>query len=158
VFLRHKTQKSQPEPKITIPTDLATILNTYMNSNDMSNNDFLFGTFKTDFKKSYSQPKFTEKLQKTFLKYTGKKISVDLIRTSKSTYLDTQAISLAERKQIAQQMGHSLLVNMQYSKNMGVQRLNKNPVNEPSKVEKTELKRSARISKLKVIDYDENKQ
>ena len=55
-------------------------------------------------------------------------------------------------------MGHSLLVNMQYSKNMGVQRLNKNPVNEPSKVEKTELKRSARISKLKVIDYDENKQ
>ncbi len=28
VFLRHKTQKSQPEPKITIPTDLATIFNT----------------------------------------------------------------------------------------------------------------------------------
>ena len=37
----------------------------------MNKNDFLFGTPTTDFKKSYSQPKFTEKLQKTFLKYTG---------------------------------------------------------------------------------------
>ena len=33
VFLNHKTKKSQPEPKITIPTDLATILYTYVNSN-----------------------------------------------------------------------------------------------------------------------------
>ena len=112
VFLRHKTQKSQPEPKITIPTDLATILNTYINSNDMVKNDFLFGTEGSDFKKSFRQSHFTEKLQKTFLKYTGKKISVDLIRASKSTYLDNQAISLAERKQIAQQMGHSLTTNM----------------------------------------------
>jgi hypothetical protein len=77
-------------------------------------------------KNHISQPHFTEKLQKTFLKYTGKKISVNLIRASKSTHLDTQAISLAERKQISQQMGHSLTTNMQYSKNMGVQRLNKN--------------------------------
>jgi hypothetical protein len=131
VFLRHKTQKSQPEPKITIPTDLATILNTYINNNDMVKNDFLFGTEGSDFKKSYTQPHFTEKLQKTFLKYTGKKISVNLIRASKSTHLDTQAISLGERKQIAQQMGHSLSTNMQYSKNIGVKRLNKEPINEP---------------------------
>ena len=135
VFLRHKTQKSQPEPKITIPTDLATILNTYINSNDMVKNDFLFGTEGSDFKKSFSQPHFTEKLQKTFFKYTGKKISVNLIRASKSTHLDNQAISLAERKQISQQMGHSLTTNMQYSKNMGVKRLNKEPVNKPAKFE-----------------------
>ena len=135
VFLRHKTQKSQPEPKITIPTDLATILNTYINSNDMIKNDFLFGTEGSDFKKSYRQSHFTEKLQKTFLKYTGKKISVNLIRASKSTHLDNQAISLAERKQISQQMGHSLTTNMQYSKNMGVKRLNQAPVNEPAKIE-----------------------
>jgi hypothetical protein len=58
VFLRHKTQKSQPEPKITIPTDLATILNTYINSNDMIKNDFLFGTEGSDFKKSYFTTSF----------------------------------------------------------------------------------------------------
>ena len=149
VFLRHKTQKSQPEPKITIPTDLATILNTYINSNDMIKNDFLFGTEGSDFKKSYTQPHFTEKLQKTFLKYTGKKISVNLIRASKSTHLDNQAISLAERKQISQQMAHSLTTNMQYSKNMGVKRLNQAPVNEPAKFEtpKTTMVLRDRIKK-----------
>ena len=157
VFLRHKTQKSQPEPKITIPTDLATILNTYINSNDINRNDFLFGTPTTDFKKGYSQPHFTEKLQKTFFKYTGKKISVNLIRASESTHLDTQPISLAERKQIAQQMGHSLSTNMQYSKHIGVKRLNKNPVNEPAKVEKPTIKRNDKRSTTKVINYDENK-
>ncbi len=92
---------------------------------------------------------FLKKLQKTFLKYTGEIISVNLIRASKSTLLDNQVISLGERKQIAQQMGDSLSNNMQFSKNMGVQRLNKNPVNEPSTVEKPELKRSVRIKKLK---------
>ena len=149
VFLRHKTQKSQPEPKITIPTDLATILNTYINSNDMIKNDFLFGTEGSDFKKSYRQSHFTEKLQQTFLKYTGKKISVNLIRASKSTHLDNQAISLAERKQISQQMGHSLTTNMQYSKNMGVKRLNQAPVNEPAKFEtpKTTMVLRDRIKK-----------
>ena len=157
VFLRHKTQKSQPEPKITIPTDLATILNTYMNSNDMVRNDFIFGLESKDFKKNYVQSKFTEKLQKTFFKYTGKRISVNLIRASKSTYNDTIPMSLAERKQIAQQMGHSLSTHMQYSKHVGVQRLNQQPVNTPAPVQKPELKRSARISKIKVINYDENK-
>ena len=33
-------------------------------------------------------------------------------------------------------MGHSLHTNMQYSKNMGVKRLNKEPVNEPATVER----------------------
>ena len=144
VFLNHKTKKSQPEPKMTISTELATILNTYVNSNDITKNDFLFGRETTDFKESYSQPKFTELLQKTFLKYTGKKISVNLIRASKSTYLDTQPISLGERKEISQQMGHSLTTNLQYSKNMGVKRLNKTPVNEPVKVEKPPIKRNDR--------------
>ena len=123
----------------------------------MNKNDFLFGTPPSDFKKSYTQPHFTEKLQKTFFKYTGKKISVNLIRASESTHLDTQPISLAERKQIAQQMGHSLSTNMQYSKHIGVKRLNKNPVNEPAKVEKPTIKRNDKRSTTKVINYDENK-
>jgi hypothetical protein len=103
------------------------------------------------------QSKFTEKLQKTFFKYTGKRISVNLIRASKSTYNDTIPMSLAERKQIAQQMGHSLATHMQYSKHVGVQRLNQQPTTTPAPVQKPELKRSARISKLTAINYDENK-
>jgi hypothetical protein len=32
-------------------------------------------------------------------------------------------------------MGHSLTTNMQYSLNMGVKRLNQEPINEPAKIE-----------------------
>jgi hypothetical protein len=32
-------------------------------------------------------------------------------------------------------MGHSLYTNMQYSKSMGVKRLDKEPINEPAKIE-----------------------
>jgi hypothetical protein len=46
-----------------------------------------------------------------------------------SNDLDTQPISLAERKKIAQQMGHSLATNIQYSKHMGVKRLNETRFN-----------------------------
>jgi hypothetical protein len=153
VFLNHKTKKSQPEPKITIPTDLATILNTCISSNDLVKNDFLFGRETTDFKEKYSQPKFTELLQKTFLKYTGKKISVNLIRASKSTHLDSQTISLAERKQIAQQMGHSLSTNLQYSKNIGVKSLNKQPTTTPVKVEQPTVKQNEKRSTRKEVKY-----
>ena len=46
-------------------------------------------------------------------------------------------------------MGHSLTTNMQYSKNMGVKRLNQEPVNEPAKFEtpKTTMVLRDRIKK-----------
>jgi hypothetical protein len=65
-----------------------------------------------------------------------------LIRASKSTYNDTIPMSLAERKQIAQQMGHSLSTNLQYSKNIGVKRLNKPPTTTPIKVEEPTVKQN----------------
>jgi hypothetical protein len=94
-------------------------------------------------------------LQKKFGKYTGKSISVDLIRSSKSTYLDTQPISLGERKEIAQKMGHSLLVNLQYSKNMGVQRLNAQPTTTPATVTPPEVKKNDKRSSRKEVNYFE---
>ncbi len=36
-------------PRRIIPTDLATILNTYINSNDIVKNDFIFGLESKDF-------------------------------------------------------------------------------------------------------------
>jgi hypothetical protein len=154
-FYNHKTSRSAPETKITIPVKLSKILATYIASNDLINNDYLFGRDTTDYKQPYSQPKFTELLQKTFGKYTGKSISVDLIRSSKSTYLDTQPISLGERKEIAQKMGHSLLVNMQYSKNMGVQRLNAQPTTTPATVTPPEVKKNDKRSSRKEVNYFE---
>ncbi len=40
VFCNHKTKKSQPEPIITIPTDLAAILKTYIDCNTVVKHDF----------------------------------------------------------------------------------------------------------------------
>ena len=56
-------------PRCIIPTDLATILNTYIINNDMIKNDFLFGKESTDYKEHNSQSRFTEKLQNSFFKY-----------------------------------------------------------------------------------------
>ena len=125
VFYNHKTKKTYPEKKITIPDNLVKILDSYINGNNMVDGDYLFGRDSTDFKEHYVQSKFTELIQKVFEKYTGKKISVDLLRTSQSTHLDTQQMSVGARKDIAQQMGHQLSTHLQYSKNMGIQRLKK---------------------------------
>ena len=76
----------------------------------MINNDYLIGRKAINFQQS----KFTEKLQKIFEQYTCKKISADILRASQSTCLDTQLLSLAQRKQIAQNMGHRLFTNLQY--------------------------------------------
>jgi hypothetical protein len=62
----------------------------------MLKNDFIFGLESKDFKKNYVQSKFTEKLQKTFFTYTGKKIGVNFKRASRSTYNDTIPMILAE--------------------------------------------------------------
>ena len=156
IFYNHKTKKTYPEQKITIPNKLSEILNDYVEGNNIKNNNFLFGRDTTDFKEPYIQSKFTEKLQKIFLKYTGKKISVDLLRTSQSTYLDNQPISLAQRKEIAQQMGHQLTTHLQYSKNIGVQRLNKTPTTTPKEVEKPTIKRNDKRNTRKDINYNED--
>jgi hypothetical protein len=123
-FSRHKTEATFPNKKVNIPVQLANILDEYIESNDMVKNDFLFGNDMKDFKISYAQSTFTDNLKKLFKKYTGKSISVDLLRNSFSTYLDSQNLSLAERKKYATEMGHSLITSLQYSKKIGVERLN----------------------------------
>ena len=155
-FYNHKTSPHYPEEKYNIPDKLSKIIAKYIESNDIVNNDYIFGRPSADFKEHFTQPKFTELLQKTFLRYTGKKVSVDLIRTSKSTHLDTQNISLAERKKVAQEMGHSVLTNFQYSKLIGVERLNAQPSTTPITVEEPTIKRHAPRSTRKEVNYDEN--
>jgi hypothetical protein len=66
-------------------------------------------------------------------------------------------MSLAERKQIAQQMRHSLSTHMQYSKHISVQRLNQQPTTISATVEKPTIKQTEKRSTAKISDYDENK-
>ena len=81
----------------------------------MINNDYLIGRKAIDFSTKQIHGK---KIQKIFEQYTGKKMSVDILRASQSTCLDTQLLSLAQCKQIAQNMGHQLSTHLQYSKKM----------------------------------------
>ena len=104
-----------------------------------------------DFKISYAQSTFTDNLKKLFKKYTGKSISVDLLRNSFSTYLDSQNLSLAERKKYATEMGHSLITSLQYSKKIGVEWLNNGKstveATPPPPIEKPVRRQSERINK-----------
>ena len=158
MMYNHKTKKSYPEKQVPIPAKLSNILLEYIKSNDINNNEFLFGKPETDFKKSYSENYFSEKVSKLFKKYTGNHISVDLLRASYSTWLDTQNISLAERRKIAYMMGHSLEVHLQYSKKVGVQRVTGNTQVQGQTITQPEpdIKRNTRRSTRKEINYNEN--
>ena len=101
ILYEHKTKKTYPEKKLTIPNKLVDILTQYIKSNDMVQGDYLFGVKNADFKIHVAQSNFTKMIQRIFKLYMGKKISVDLIRSSLSTYADSQNLSLGERKKIA---------------------------------------------------------
>jgi len=82
MMYNHKTKKSYPEKQVPIPTKLSNILLEYIESNNINNNEFLFGKPETDFKTNYSENYFSEKISKLFKKYTDKKISVDILRAN----------------------------------------------------------------------------
>ena len=158
MMYNHKTKKSYPEKQVPIPPKLSNILLEYIESNNINNNEFLFGKPETDFKKNYSENYFSEKISKLFQKYTGKKISVDILRASYSTWLDSKNISLGERRKIAYMMGHSLDTNLQYSKKVGVERItgNKQIQGQTITQPEPEIKRNTKRSTRKDINYNEN--
>lgn len=121
LFYNHKT-KNTSEPAVLIPNELIIILSEYIKYNNLVENDYLFGRQTTNFKNPYSQPKFTELIQKTFLKYTNKKISANLLRRSKATQLNKENLSISEHKKIAEKMGHTFKTSMQYSAHKGLKK------------------------------------
>jgi len=158
MMYEHKTKTSYPAKQVPIPDSLSKILIQYIDSNDIKNNDFLFGIPNTDYKKHYTENYFSEKISGLFEKYTGKRISVDLLRASYSTWLDSQNISLAERRKIAYMMGHSLDTHLQYSKKIGVQRVtgNKEVKGQTITQPEPEIKRNTKRNTRKEINYNEN--
>jgi len=158
MMYEHKTKGSYPAKQVPIPPKLSDILIEYINSNDINNNNFLFGIPNKDYKEHYTENYFSEKISGLFQKYTGKKISVDLLRSSYSSWLDTQNISLGERRRIAYQMGHSLDTHLQYSKKVGVERLtgNKQVQGQNITQPEPEIKRNTRRSTRKAINYGES--
>ena len=52
-------------------------------------------------------------------------------------------------------MGHQLSTHLQYSKNMGLKRLNKQLTTTPTPIEKPIINRNSKRSTRKEINYDE---
>ena len=77
----------------------------------MSDGDFLFGKSKTSPYKSFSSY-----VTKVFKKYTGKSLSVNLLRHSFISWYLKKTHSLAEQKVVANKMGHSVMMQLKYNR------------------------------------------
>jgi site-specific recombinase XerD len=86
----------------------------YIKSAGIYSGDYLFR--KKAENQPISQSYFSRMLQTLFNKYTGKKISVNLLRHSFITDTRKSKLSVADKKNIARQMGHSVGMADKYEK------------------------------------------
>jgi hypothetical protein len=112
VFNKYKTSKFYGQQVIKLPNDLKEILKAYTDKGK-ANDTCLFSQANGT---CLSQPGFTSKVRNTFRKYTGKPLTVNSLRHSFISNLDQNAMSIAQREEIARKMGHSVSEQMTYNK------------------------------------------
>ena len=111
IFLNYKTDKQFGRQEFLVPRGLSARFVALMSTAGLGNGDFLFGKSKTE---AYAS--FSACVAKVFKKYTGKSISVNILRHSYVTkFLDKQR-TLGERKALADQMAHSVLTQLKYNR------------------------------------------
>lgn len=106
VFNNYKTSKSYNTQKVVVPSQLDIILQKYINTYNIQNSLF-----------SLSSINLEHRLMRLFYKYTGKNISVNILRHSYISYMiDTNKIQDNEET-ISLIMGHSVPMQKIYYKN-----------------------------------------
>lgn len=113
VYNEYKTAKHLGQQVINVPDDLKQILQQYIATNDLNLGDYLF-SLKRDKRKLISSPNFSSKISSVFKKVHGVEISNRFLRYSKAT--NTANLSKKEHKQLAHDMGHSILESLSYRK------------------------------------------
>lgn len=111
VFLNYKTEKKFGRQEFSVPKGLSERLHKYIASAGLASGDFLFGKSKTEAYKSFS-PQIT----KVFKKHLNKSISVNILRHSYVSHFLKKERTLAERKQVASKMAHSVLTQLKYNR------------------------------------------
>jgi hypothetical protein len=112
IFNNYKTSSKFGKQEFKIPSTLSKKLNTYITESSLVDGDFLFGRTKTS---PYTS--FSNQVSKLFKKYTGKLVSVNILRHSFITwYLKKKNLTLANRKAIAYAMSHSIDMQLQYNR------------------------------------------
>lgn len=109
IFNNYKTVSTFKQQTYQIPRPLASILRKYINDASMSAGEFLF-QYKGDMVKPFSRLVID-----TFKKYTGKAVSVNILRHSFITnFLNKPNLSIAKRREVATAMAHSVSMQDKY--------------------------------------------
>jgi hypothetical protein len=109
VMLKYKTANIYGRYEIKLPKTLKAILKEHIEIENLRDYDAVFGTRAGRYYKN-----FNPVLAAAFKKATGKVISVNLLRHSKISHHRQKQRSLAEKKALAKQMGHSVHISERY--------------------------------------------
>lgn len=96
----------------TIPNKLKNIIMKYVKQNNINSGDFFFGNNGEEF----SSNDFSLRIKKVFKIISDKEITSNLWRHIVSSDMDNKNYNLNEREDRANQLGHSLIRSMEYSK------------------------------------------
>ena len=111
IFLNYKTASTFGKQEFLIPRALSGKLKAYITEAGLNDGDFLFGKSKTEAYKSFSSY-----VTKVFKKYTGKSLSVNLLRHSFISWYLKKTHYLAEQKVVANKMGHGVMMQLKYNR------------------------------------------
>lgn len=116
IFNNYKTYKKygQQDFKITDP-DLNDIINTYISSNNLKNNDYLFH-LERDKREIISQPTFSKKISDVFKEIYNVPISIRFLRMSHISHLMKTNPTIKQMKILADYMAHSIQEQGKYKK------------------------------------------
>jgi len=109
-FFRSKSQGYEDTTK-KIPSSLKNIIMTSLR--EMKNNTLLFPRKDGSM---HTADSFSKKIRTLFGIITGKRITMNLYRHIVATNLEDKGYSMNKRQETAEQMGHSLLKQMEYAK------------------------------------------
>lgn len=109
-FFRSKSQDYEQQTK-KIPSSLKNIIMTSLR--EVKNNTLLF---PREDGSMHSADSFSKKIRDLFGIITGKRITMNLYRHIVATHLQDKNYSMNKRQEVSEQMGHSLIKQMEYAK------------------------------------------
>ena len=109
-----------------LPSQLKTTLKAFIDKNNISSGQFLFGKSSRptkndptlDFTRPDTADAFSKRLSTVMLRYTGKRVTLRLLRIGASSAFNNSGKpkSEHEREEFAKAMGHTVRTNLTYSK------------------------------------------
>jgi integrase len=112
-FNRSKSQNYEPLGTThTIPNKLKKIISKYISKHSKKDGELFFGVDKTEMNSN----EFSKRIKSVFKVISGKEISSNTWRHIVSSDLENKNLTLNEREDAANKLGHSLLRSLEYSK------------------------------------------